>query len=176
MRRALSVLLTTLFVAGCLGPQMAGSPSPEPRFTPEQWFQGRTAGSGEFRRVVGGAPSRFAMTIDGDWDGRVLTMEETFISDEGRWVRVWTIRPLGGGRYQGRLTSGRGLADIRVDGDTVFMDYAAETPLTERPFVARFSQALRLRPDGTVLNVADVSRWGAPLGRTTVVFSKTDAR
>lgn len=175
MTRLLPLLLLALLLAGCLGPPLPGPASPEPRFTPEQWFQGRTVGWGEFRRAIGGRPSRFDMTIDGRWDGRELTMVETFISPDGRWTRVWTIRPLGDGRYEGRLTTGKGLAAIRAEGDTVFMDYLAQAPLTERPFNARFRQVLRLRPDGTVLNVADVRWRGAPLGRTTVVFSKAPA-
>lgn len=176
MRRLLPSILSSLVLAGCLGPGLPGPPGPEPRFTPEQWFQGRTVGRGEFRRLVGGAQSRFTMTIDGRWDGRVLLMDETFVSEEGRWNRLWTITPLGGGRYEGRLTTGRGAAEIRTDGDTVFMRYAAEAPLVGRPFTASFDQALRLRPDGTVLNVADVRKWGLPIGRSTVVFTKSETR
>jgi len=165
--------LLAVLLAGCLGPALPGPPSPEPRFTPERWFQGRTVGQGEFRRITGGGPRRFSMVIEGRWDGRTLLMDETFTTAEGRWNRLWTIRPLGGGRYEGRLTTGRGLADIRAEGDTVRMRYRAEAPLSDG-FVAGFDQALRLRPDGTVLNVADVSKWGLPVGRTTVVFRKTE--
>lgn len=160
-----------LLLTGCLGPQLPGPASPEPQFVPEQWFQGRTVGRGEFRKITGGEPDRFGMVIEGRWNGRVLTMHETFVTEEERSSRLWTIRPLGGGRYEGRLTTGRGLAEIRREGDTVTMRYAAQAPLTEG-FTARFDQALRLRPDGTVLNVADVRKWGAPVGRSTVVFSK----
>jgi hypothetical protein len=125
--------------------------------------------------VVGGVQSRFTMTIEGRWDGGVLLMDETFISEKGRWNRLWTIRPVGGGRYEGRVSSGEGRAEIRAEGDTVFMRYTAAAPLVDRPFTASFDQALRLRPDGTVLNVADVRKWGAPIGRSTVVFSKPPA-
>jgi hypothetical protein len=54
------------------------------------------------------------------------------------------------------------------------MDYVANAPLVERSFPARFRQSLRLRPDGTVLNVADVHKFGVRIGRSTVVFRKAD--
>ncbi len=176
MRRVPPSILLTLGLSACLGPGLPGPPEPQPRFTPEQWFQGRTVGRGEFRRVAGGVQSRFTMIIDGRWDGRVLLMDETFVSEEGRWNRLWTIRPLGGGRYEGRLTTGQGSAEIRTDGNTVFMRYTAAAPLVDRRFTAHFDQALRLRADGTVLNVADVRKWGVPIGRSTVVFKKPDAQ
>lgn len=174
MRRLPFLLATAaVFLTGCLGPSPIGADAGTgPRFVPEQWFAGRTVGRGEFRRVIGGAPTRFTMVVDGAWDGRALTLDETFRSRGGRWNRVWTIRRADDGRYVGALTTGRGPAAIRAAGSTVEMDYRSETPLVDRPFVAQFDQQLRLRPDGTVLNVADVYKWGVPIGRTTVVFSK----
>lgn len=171
MNAVAPVLAVAVLLTGCLGPRLPGPASPEPRFIPERWFEGRTVGRGEFRPITGGAPDRFDMVIEGRWDGRVLTMQETFVTKEERATRVWTIRPLGEGRYEGRLSSGPGLADIRAQGDTVTMRYVARAPLSEG-FTARFDQALRLRPDGTVLNVADVRKFGFPVGRSTVVFSK----
>ena len=166
-----TVPLLTLAVLAACAP--AAAPAEDgPPFVPERWFQGRTTGSGEFRRTIGGVQSRFEMVIEGGWDGRVLTMDETFVTRKGRWNRVWTITRLDGGRYEGRLTTGHGPATITVAGDTVRMHYRADAPLLERPFTARFEQTLRLRPDGTVLNVADVYKWGIKVGRSTVVFRK----
>lgn len=169
MSKAVPFLATTLLTA-CApesSPAQAG-----PVFTPEQWFQGRTIGRGEFRRALGGVQSRFDMVIEGGWDGRVLTMDETFVSPKGRWNRVWTITRLADGRYEGRLTTGHGPAVVTVVGDTVRMRYLAEAPLLDKPFVVRFDQTLKLRSDGTVLNVADVYKWGVRIGRSTVVFRK----
>ena len=169
MAKAVPFLLA-LAVAACAPP-----PAPaqtEPRFVPEQWFQGRTVGEGEFRRSFGGAPSRFDMVIEGAWNGCVLTMDETFTKPGGRWNRVWSITPTGAETYVGELTTGHGPAEITARGDTVRMRYRADAPLVERPFAARFEQTLRLRGDGTVLNTADVYKLGVRIGRTTVVFRK----
>jgi hypothetical protein len=133
-------------------------------------------GRGEFRRVIGGVQSRFDMVIEGDWDGQALTMDETFTSPKGRWNRVWTITPTAPGTYVGGLTTGRGPAEITAGGDTVRMRYRAAAPLLDRPFEVRFDQSLQLRPDGTVLNVADVYKWGVRIGRSTVVFRKVPPR
>jgi hypothetical protein len=163
-----------LALAGCAPAAPRPGEPDGPAFAPEQWFQGRTEGQGEFRRVVGGVQSRFTMVIEGGWDGQVLTMDETFIAPEGRWNRLWTITKLENGRYSGRLTTGHGPAEITAAGDTVRMRYRADAPLLHRPFTARFEQTLRLRPDGTVLNTADVYKWGVRIGRSTVVFRKAE--
>jgi hypothetical protein len=102
-------------------------------------------------------------------------MDETFVSPEGRWNRLWKITPTGPQTYLGRLTTGHGPARVTREGDTVRMRYRADAPLLERPFAARFEQTLQLRPDGTVLNVADVYKWGVRIGRSTVVFRKASA-
>lgn len=172
MFQAVPFLAALVVAAGCAPAPARTERRSEPQFVPEQWFQGRTLGRGEFRRTVGGVQSRFDMVIQGGWDGRALTMDETFTTPEGRWNRVWTITPTGPGTYLGRLTTGRGPAEITAHGDTVRMRYRAEAPLLERPFTARFEQTLQLRPDGTVLNIADVYKWGLRIGRSTVVFRK----
>lgn len=167
-------LLALLLLAGC-APAAPPAAASGPEFVPEQWFVGRTVGRGEFRRTIGGIQSRFDVVIEGARDGRVLTMDETFTTPEGRWNRVWTITRLTDGRYEGRLTTGYGPAAIAAAGDTVTMRYRADAPLLERPFAARFEQRLRLRADGTVLNTADVYKFGVRIGRSTVVFRKADA-
>lgn len=169
-------LLLGLTLAACTPPAAPRAQADAPAFVPEQWFQGRTVGRGEFRRSFGGRPTRFTMVIQGDWDGRVLTMDETFNSDRGRWNRLWTITKLDGGRYTARLTTGHGPGEVTTAGDTVRMRYRAAAPLVERPFAARFEQSLQLRPDGTVLNIADVYKFGVRIGRSTVVFRKPEGR
>ena len=172
---AAALLLLLAACAPAAPPQTPPPSTPGLIFTPEHWFQGRTVGRGEFRRRIGGVQSRFDMVIEGRWDGRALIMDETFVSEHGRWNRVWTITKLDGGRYTGTLTTGHGPAVVTAAGDTVRMRYSADAPLLARPFAARFEQTLRLRPDGTVLNVADVYKYGVRIGRSTVVFRKAPA-
>ena len=174
LRAAVLALASSLALAACAPAAAPPAAVAGPAFAPEQWFQGRTEGRGEFRRVLGGTPGRFDMTIQGGWDGRVLTMHETFRSPHGRWDRVWTITKDAGGRYAGRVSTGQGPAEITAAGDTVRMRYRAEAPLVQGPFAARFEQTLRLRPNGTVLNTADVYKWGLRIGRSTVVFRKPE--
>lgn len=173
MGKTVPFLAAALMAVAC-APARLPAVSEGPAFTPEQWFQGRTVGQGEFRRTFGGVQSRFDMAIQGGWDGRVLTMDETFTSGDGRWNRVWTITKLAEGRYATRLTTGHGPGTVTAAGNIVHMRYRADAPLLERPFAARFDQTLELRPDGTVLNVADVYKWGLRIGRSTVVFRKAE--
>ena len=112
------------------------------------------------------------MVIESVWADGVLTMDETFTSDKGRWRRVWTIRRTGPETYAAQLTTGRGVGAVVRSGDTVHMLYRAEAPLVGRRFVARFDQRLRLMPDGTVANTAEVSKYGLRIGRSTVLFRR----
>ena len=139
---------------------------------PECWFVGTVEGAGVFRRVGSGHDAPFSMLIKGAWDGEVLTMDETFISTKGRWRRVWTIRPTGERTYEARVTTGRGSSVVQRRGGAVHMRYAARTPLVDPGFVAQFDQRLRLMPDGSVLNTAQVRKFGLPIGATTVIFQR----
>jgi len=173
--------LVTTMLSGCSSASPWRDAKPQPEFIPERFFDGRTVGRGEFRRILGGKPTPFDMVIEGRWRDGVLTMEETFTSDKGRWRRVWTISPEGtssGGirTFNARLTSStHPFIALGSRGDTVWMGYNACAPLAKGCFAARFDQTLRLRPDGTVLNIADVYKFGVRIGRSTVVFHKAEA-
>jgi hypothetical protein len=174
--------LLALLLLGACALEPSARPQAEPRFEPEQWFLGRTFGTGEFRPLLG-KPSEFRMVVEGRREGQALIMEETFTTAEGgAWRRTWTIthstEPANGTStaYDLQLTtSPRDPAgSATAEGDLVRMDYLANAPMVKRPFPARFRQSLRLRPDGTVLNIADVHKYGVRVGRSTVVFRKAE--
>ena len=169
-----AVALASLLLSACASTEAASGPS-GPEFVPERWFAGTTRGEGVFRRLGARADTRFSMVIEGATDGELLTMDETFTTPKGRWNRVWTIRKTGERTYAAALTTGEGPITVEREGDTVRMRYRAQAPLVDRRFVARFEQRLQLRPDGTVLNTADVYKYGIRVGRSTVVFRKAPA-
>jgi hypothetical protein len=85
--------LLALLLLGACALEPSARPQAEPRFEPEQWFLGRTFGTGEFRPLLG-KPSEFRMVVEGRREGQALIMEETFTTAKA--VR-------GGGPGQSRI-------------------------------------------------------------------------
>ena len=86
----------------------AGRPGPtdpllsDRKLNLEEFFDGRTVAHGQFQDVFGTVRRRFVVTIDGDWDGRTLTLDENFVYEDGSTEnRNWTLTKTGPDTWTG---------------------------------------------------------------------------
>lgn len=167
-RLALSALLL-------LAPLLMAAPAraAEP-FTLEGYFTGRTVATGTFR-AINGVRRDFAVDLDGRWDRRrqTLTLVETFrYADGERDRKTWVFRKTAPGRYVGTREDVIGATDVAIAGDTARFAYDVNLDPKGTPNVVRFNDTMTLRPDGTVLNTARVTKWGLPVASTRVEFRR----
>lgn len=167
----LPVLL--LCLSACVsGPQ--GSPADE-GFDITGYFDGRILGKGIIERndrVL----SRFDMIVDAGFDGSELTLDETFLFDNGSdFRRVWRLRKTAPGVWTGGAENVEGTTTIRIIDGVVHMHYVAAFPYNDGMISLRFNQRLIPMQDNIVLNRSRLSKFGVPVGTVTVIFEPEDA-
>lgn len=173
MIRLLAAAFTALSVSACLsGPSPQDRAGQTPPLVLEEFLDGRTYAIGVFER--GGALDRtLRVEIDGDWDGRTLTLDEHFLYGDGQTDRrVWTMEKTGAG-FVGTAPDVIGQADIAVYGDAAYFDYLVDLVLSDGSDVrVRFSDRIYRLSEEMLLNRATVSKFGLTVGEVTIVFVK----
>lgn len=145
----------------------------EPRFVVEDFFQGKTRASGIFQDRFGNLRRSFVVDIEGTWDGRVLELVEDFVYDDGETERrVWRLTKIDEHTYQGTTEDAIGAATGRSFGNAFHFVYDFNLKVGDGRWRVHFDDWMWLQPDGTMINRANISKWGFSLGDVTLSFRR----
>ena len=163
-----------LFLAACTGKPSLDDPALGDRdLNLEEFFQGETVARGQFQDIFGTVRRRFDVTIDGDWDGRTLTLTEDFLYSDGETEqRIWRITRTGEGTYEGRADDVVGVANGVARGKALNWSYDLMLKVGDSRIKVSFNDWMFLQPDGVLINKADVSKFGITIGTVTLFFQK----
>lgn len=142
-------------------------------FRLEDYFRGTTYADGRFS-AINGVRRDFKVVLTGKWNGRTLTLVEDFAYADGeRDRKTWRFTKTAEGRYTGTREDVVGDTTVRVFGNTARFSYSVYLDGANKKNRVRFFDRMTLRPDGTVLNNALITKFGLPVGRTRVEFRRT---
>jgi hypothetical protein len=168
------VLSAMVALAGC-----AGRPGPDDPLLSDEvlnleaFFDGRTVAHGQFQDLFGTVRRRFVVTIDGDWDGRILTLDENFVYEDGTTEnRRWTLAKTGPGSWEGTAPGVIGIAAGRERGDTFNWRYRIDLPVPDGTLRVDFDDWMWLLSDDRLLNIAYMRRAGVTIGQVVIFFEK----
>ncbi len=173
-RRAIVAGGAAALLTACAGPPVLPVPAGAPPLTLEGFFTGRTVGTGAFTSQLAGVNRELTVVTRGRWDGRTLTLREDFFFKDGeRDVKTWRFTKIAPGVYEGTREDVIGKADVRQVGNTVQLRYTADVrsrdgSVTRLDFADTIAPIDRRR----VLNEAVVSRFGVPIGKVSLVFTR----
>ncbi len=120
---------------------------------------------GLFEDRFGRVRRQFTGRMDGAWDGQAVTMPEVLDFDDGAQERrTWIIRPAGAGLYRATADTILGEAEGRVEGPAITWRYRMALPVGGSAWIVDFVDWMSLLPDGSLVNRAQVSRWGIRIG------------
>ncbi|MEO9340076.1 DUF3833 family protein [Mesorhizobium sp. SB112] len=161
---AAGLALTALIVAA---PAMARD------FVLEKYFAGKSRAVGSFS-AINGANNSFDVDLTGKWNGKVLTLREDFIYADGkRDTKTWRFTKLTENTYSGTREDVVGETLVTVKGDTAKFTYLVYLSPEEKKNLVRFHDTMVLKDDGTVLNNAWVTKFGFPVAKTKVEFTRS---
>ena len=114
------------------------------------------------------------MDIDGKWDGTELVLNEDFTFANGeKTKRVWRIRKLANGTYEGRADDVIGVATGVVSGNALHWRYILDLEIAKgRTLAVHLDDWMFLQPHGVLMNRARMSKFGVELGQITISFAK----
>lgn len=167
---AKAALLGAVMLAGC----GAKSPNPElaaptPLFRPEQFFAGRTAGTGTLKIIFKDAES---IRVEGRGrvapDGTLILDQTVRRGQRPTQQRQWRIRATPAGGFTGTLTDATDRVQGRVSGNLLHLSYPMKGGV-------KAEQWLYLQPDGrTALNRMVITKLGLTVARLEETIRKVD--
>ena len=140
----------------------------------EDFFRGRSHARGAFYGRFDKSERWLSVVIDSSWDGKTLTMVEDFTYDDGELDhKTWRFERTGARTYNATREDVIGTGRATADGAAMRLAYTVALK-TEKwgDIHLRFSDRLTLRPDGTVLNRAVVTKWGIRIGHVELVMTR----
>lgn len=173
--RSILVGIAALSLASCGGMTVADFADRKPELKLEEYFAGRLKAWGVFVDRFGRLRREFVVDLNGTWDEarQTLTLEEDFVYSDGeKERRVWTIRKLGPGRYEGSADGVVGVAAGASAGNAVFWTYMFDLKVGDGTWRVRFDDWLWRQDREVVFNRAVISKWGFELGQVSIFFRK----
>jgi Protein of unknown function (DUF3833) len=145
----------------------------KPALDLRQYFNGVLDGQGIFQERSGKVVKRFVVVIKAQWKGEVGTLDEDFTYSDGtKQRRVWTITHLGAGKYSGTADDVVGSASGEQSGNALHWTYTMALPVDGKTYHVQFDDWMFLIDDRTMLNRAQMSKFGVRLGDVLLSFQK----
>jgi hypothetical protein len=173
------LLSTALLLSGCASTNIAQFDAAKPDLVLEDFFLGQTQATGLFEDRFGKVRRQFTVDISGKVEGDTLILDEDFTYNDGeKQRRIWKLKKMGNGRYEGRANDVDGVAIGVLRGNAFNFRYAIDLKVgTKKDGSAKnwrvtFNDWMFLQPNGVILNRAYVSRWGLQIGSVTLSFKK----
>ena len=172
-RRLLPLLAAAWLLAGCAGPQIGDYANEKPVLDLKRYFNGELVAHGIFTDRSGKVVRRFTVQMTGTWQGDEGTLDERFVYSDGSTERrVWRLKDLGGGRWEGRADDVAGVAEGRAAGNALNWRYTLKLPVDGRVWKVQFDDWMYLMDERVMLNKAEMSKFGIRLGEVTLSFHK----
>ena len=177
VRRARRALLTLALAAGLSACGSAPRPTDyqaeQPAMDFRAYFSGPVKAHGMFTDRSGRVVKRFTVAMQGRWSGDAGVLEEDFTYSNGETERrVWQLKDLGGGRFEGRAADIVGVAEGEQSGNAIRFRYTMRVPVDGKPIEFQFDDWMYRIDQQVVLNRAAMSKFGIHLGDVTLSFSK----
>lgn len=170
------LLPAILLLAACSGKPALDDPSLSDRaLNLEEFFEGRTVAHGQFQDVFGTVRRRFEVRIDGAWDGKVLTLTENFVYEDGSTeLRVWTLTKTGEETWTGTAPGVIGNAYGEERGDSFNWRYTIDLPVPDGTMRVTFDDWMWLMSEDRLLNRAYMKKYGVDIGEVIIMFERLD--
>lgn len=173
--RLLAILLApALLLAGCAGVAPEDYAGETPEFRLEEFFDGEVQAWGIFQGRGGEVRRRFTVDIEGRVEGEEVVLDERFTYADGETDRrIWRIRRIDEHRYEGRADDVVGIAVGRRYGNALNWQYTLAVDTGARTWNLHFDDWMYLSDARTLINTAEVTKFGFRVGEVILFFRRT---
>jgi hypothetical protein len=160
-----------------LGPSLEDHAGTQPLMDIRGYFDGPIKAWGMVQDWRGRVMRRFSIDMEGRWEGDAGTLTERFYYDDGQTQdRVWTIRRLPDGSYEGTAPDIDGKAVGRTVGCAARWYYVMHLPVDGTTYRIHFDDWMWAMQDGVLINRSYLKKFGLPVGELTIFMQKQPAR
>ncbi|MFN0002686.1 MAG: DUF3833 domain-containing protein [Pseudohongiellaceae bacterium] len=162
-----------LSLTGCASPQVSDYASETPHLDLRTYFDGTVDAWGIFTDRSGQVVKRFTVVMDCKWQGDEGVLDEDFsYSDGTKQRRIWRLKALANGQYEGRADDVVGVASGEVQGNALRWRYTLALPVGGSIWHVQFDDWMYLIDDRVMINKAAMSKFGLFLGEVTLSFTR----
>ena len=145
----------------------------EPKFSLEDYFNGKTEAWGMFHDRFGNLKRTFKVDITGTLESDKIILDEKFLYDDGeKDSRIWTIKILGNNQYSGTASDVIGEAKGISQGNALNWKYKLNLKVGDSTILVDFDDWMFLQERNILLNRAEVKKWGMNIGIVSITFLK----
>lgn len=177
LRRTLIILCFPLLLASCSAVPVEKYAHSNPKLDLMTFFSGQTKAWGQFQNRSGELIRRFEVEIHGTVtetpNGKRLVLDEHFLYDDGeKQHRQWVITETAPNQYEGKAGDVIGTAKGMSAGPVLNWRYTLDLPYKDDSLHVQFDDWMFLQTDTTLINRAEVTKWGFKVGEVTLFFHK----
>jgi hypothetical protein len=160
-------------LTACAGPQVADYAAQSPALDLRTYFNGMVDAWGVFTDRSGRVVKRFKVEMDCQWQGNEGVLDEAFTYSDGtQQRRIWKLKALPEGRYEGRADDVVGMAAGEVRGNAFRWQYTLALPVDGTVWHVQFDDWMYLMDEQVMMNKAVMRKWGLTLGEVTLSFKR----
>ena len=166
-------------LAACTGKPSFDDPSlSERKLNMEEFFDGELVAYGQFQDILGTVRRSFVVNIQGDWDGKVLTLKEDFVYEDGSTEqRIWSLTKTGPDSWTGTAPGVIGVATGQEQDNRFNWQYEIDLPVpsadgTVETLRVTFDDWMWLLSEDRLFNRAYIKRYGVDIGDVSISFEK----
>jgi hypothetical protein len=160
-------------LSACAGPQVVDYAAQTPVLDLRTYFNGTVDAWGVFTDRSGRVVKRFKVVMDCQWQGDEGVLDEAFTYSDGtQQRRIWKLKALPQGRYEGRADDVVGMAAGEVRGNAFRWQYTLALPVDSTVWHVQFDDWMYLMDEQVMMNKAVMRKWGVTLGEVTLSFKR----
>jgi len=168
----LSLSLTLSFFS-CSKMKVQDFEQKQPVFTPEQFFLGKTIGTGQFWDRFKNLSLSFRVELEGKWDGSILTLDEVLIYDSGeKFTRQYIIKKIDQNNYTLNSSDLAEEGQIQAYGNSLKWSYYLNQEIDGKIVKLYFDDWMFLQPNSIVINRAFAQKFGLDVGEVVMFIQK----
>lgn len=164
------------FLGACSGnPKLDHYNGSEPKLDLQEYFTGPIKAWGIVQDRKGHVTRRFDVEMVGTWEGGVGTLDEVFEYYDGKTdKRVWTIKKVADGQYEGSAGDIIGKASGAVEGNAMRWAYQMDLDVGDNTYRITFDDWMFLMNDGVLINRSYLKKFGITVAELTLFMQKQD--
>ena len=144
-----------------------------PKMDIKEYFNGPIKAWGIVQDWRGRVVRRFDLDMIGEWQGDTGTLTEHFSYYDGeKQERIWTIKKLADGSYEGRASDIIDKAKGQTNGSAARWNYVMDLPVNNTTYRIRFDDWMWVMNDGVLINRSYLKKFGITVSELTIFMQK----
>jgi len=145
----------------------------KPKADIKEYFNGNIKAWGIVQDWRGRVVERFDIKMVGNWEGDTGTLTEHFDYYSGKkQERVWTIKKLPDGGYEGTASDILDKATGKTKGNATRWNYVMDLPVDNTTYRISFDDWMWLMNDGVMINRSYLRKFGITVSELTIFMQK----